>query len=72
MASMDGQDAVAFLLGGDGSGEGGSALRLGLGLRGGLGRGGWHAGTGGFAADVEDVGSLVEEGEAVGDGGLGD
>ncbi len=53
----DGQDAVEFLLGGDGSGE-----------RGGLRGGGGYAGAGGFAADVEDVGTFVEEREAVSDG----
>ena len=56
----DGQDAVELLLGGDGSGQGGSVA----------GRGGC-AGAGGFSANVEDVGALVEQFEAVGGSGFG-
>ena len=56
----DGQDAVDLLLGGDGSGKRGSLAGCG-----------GRAGAGGFAADIEDVGTFIEKRQSVGDGGLG-
>jgi hypothetical protein len=55
----DGKDAGEFLLGRDGSGKGWGFVGCG-----------GNAGACGFAADVEDVGTFIEQGQAVSDGGL--